>query len=103
MLLHFVDARIGRSDGKFHGRFHRGSNLILNSVQGGRVRITPVKQPLRQYENGIAVGLPLLFLLFGAVVFAIDVADVVSAVTVGIALEEGRSAARAGACGASAA
>src|SRR5271165_3834669 len=88
VLLHFIDARIWRSDGELHCCFHRGSNLIPDSVKECRVRIATVDQPLRQYKNGITLRLPLLLFLFGAVVFAIDVADVMSTVAVGIALQE---------------
>src|SRR5208283_5074984 len=67
---------------------HRRSDLIPDSVKECRVRIATVDQPLRQYKNGITLRLPLLLFLFGAVVFAIDVADVMSTVAVGIALQE---------------
>jgi len=47
-----------------------------------------VDQPLRQHKNGIAVCLPEMFFLLGAVSIAIDVADVMSAVAIGIAIAE---------------
>ena len=45
---------------------------------------------------GIALGLPQLLFLLGAVVLAVHVADVVALVAVGVAQEEGRTFARGG-------
>src|ERR1700751_3803752 len=44
----------------------------------------------------IALRLPMLLLLLGAVIFAIDIPDVVSAVAVSIGLQEYRAPARGG-------
>src|SRR5580704_10458372 len=97
MLLHFVNVRIGRGDGELYRGFHPGANLRGNSIEGCGVSIALFQQPLRQNRDGIAIRLPLQLFLLGAVVFAIDVADVMSAVTVGIALQESRPASGASA------
>src|SRR6266851_6050205 len=97
VLLHLVDVRIGRGNGELHRRLHDGENFGCNLFQGCSVSIALLKQPLRQYENGIAIRFPKMFFLFGAVVFAIDITDMMAAVAVGIALQEGRAAPGAGA------
>src|SRR5229473_3464805 len=89
VLLHLVDVRIGRGNGELHRRLHDGENFGCNLFQGCSVSIALLKQPLRQYENGIAIRFPKMFFLFGAIVFAIDIADMMAAVAVGIALQEG--------------
>src|SRR5258708_25725985 len=96
VLLHFVHTRIGRGNGELYRRLHDGENFGCNLFQGCSVSIALLKQPLRQYENGIAIRFPKMFFLFGAIVFAIDIADVMAAVAVGIALQEGRAAPGAG-------
>src|SRR5271165_572503 len=97
VLLHFVHVGIGRGNRELHCGFHAGSNLISQAVKPRRVGVAPVDQPLRQHENGIPVALPLLLFLLGAVVFAINIADVMATVAVGITLQECRSPARSGA------
>src|ERR1022692_78745 len=96
VFLHLVCVGVRRGDGELHGRLHGGANVRRNSIEGCSIGVTLLDQPLRQNLDGIAVGLPVLLFLLGAVVLAVDVADMVPAVTVGIALQEGRSA--AGAC-----
>src|SRR5713101_1886943 len=97
VLLHLVDVRIGRGNGELHRRLHDGENFGCNLFQGCSVSIALLKQPLRQYENGIAIRFPKMFFLFGAIVFAIDIADMMAAVAVGIALQEGGADAAASA------
>src|SRR5580704_879395 len=97
MLLHFVNVRIGRGDGELYRGFHGGTDFGCNSFKRSGIGIALIEQPLRQNLDGIAICLPLLLFLFRAIVFSIDVADMMTAVTVGIALQEGRSASRAGA------
>src|ERR1035438_7521359 len=97
VLLHLIQVGIGRCNRELHRRLHDRANFGRNSIKGRSVRMPLVDQPLRQHENGITLNLPELFFLFRAVVFAIDIADMMSAVTVGIALQERRSASSAGA------
>src|SRR5580704_813513 len=91
VLLHFIDAGIRSGNGELHGRFHGRAHLRGNPVEGGSVRVTLIEQPLRQNLDGIAVRLPKLLLLLGTVILAIDVSDVMPAVTIGIALQKCRS------------
>ena len=96
ILLHLIDAGIGRRDGELHSSFHLGASFIGDSIERGCVRVSLREQPLCVQLDGIALDLPLLLFLLGAVVFAIDVAHVMAAVTVGIDLQERRALAGAG-------
>src|ERR1700678_2904431 len=91
---HFVHAGIRSGNREFDRSLHDDANFRGNSIQCRSIGITAIDQPLRQYPNGIAVGSPELFLLLGAIVFAINIADVMAPVTVGVALQECRPAAR---------
>src|SRR5258706_1707013 len=97
VFLHFVDAGIGRCDSELHRSFHDGADFRRSRIKRRSIGIALRKQPLCQNFDGIAICLPELLFLFRAVVFAVDVADVMAAVAVGIALQECRAAARAGA------
>src|SRR5580700_5016929 len=97
VLLDLVNVWIGSVYGELHGCFHRGPNLRGNVIERRSVRMALFAQPLFQNFNGIAVRLPEILFLLGAVVLAIDVADVMAAVAVGIALQECRPAAGAAA------
>src|SRR5271170_3269598 len=90
VLLHFVDVWIRRGNCELYSCFHNGANLRSNSIEGCGVRIALLEQPFRQNFNRVAVRLPVLLLLLGAIVFAIDVAHVMSAVAVSITLKECR-------------
>src|SRR5713101_782868 len=89
VLLHFVDAGIGRGNRELYGSFHDGANFFCSCVKRVDIGVTLLDQPLRKDKNRIAVRPPHLLFLFRAIVFAIDVTDVVAAVAVGIALQEG--------------
>src|SRR6202049_4184963 len=91
VLLHFVNTWIGCGNGELHSRFHDDAHFRRNAIERRSVGIASIEQPLRQNLDGIAVGLPVLLLLLRAVVLAIDVADVMPAVAVGIALQESGS------------
>src|SRR6266446_697117 len=97
VLLHFVHAGIRRCNRELYGSFHDGANFFCSCVKRGDIGVALLDQPLRKDKNRIALGLPRLFFLLRAIVFAIDVANVVAAVAVGIALQEGRATAAAGA------
>src|ERR1700722_3194275 len=90
VLLHFIDVGKRLRECKLPRLLHGDANFSRDSIKGGGVSIAAIDQPLRQDDNGIAIGLPLMLFLLGTVVFAIDIADVMSAVAVGIALQEGR-------------
>src|SRR6185369_141594 len=78
VLLRLVHVRIRRRHGELDGFLDLRLHFRLNLVQGGLVG-----DLLRQDRFGgnldrIALGLPLLLYLLGAIVFAADIADVVS-------------------------
>jgi len=60
-------------------------------IERCRVGMPLRQQPVRMQLDGIALGLPVLLFLLRAVILAIDVADVMPAVAVGIGLQECRS------------
>src|SRR5258706_5208819 len=95
VFLYFIDARIGRCDSELHRSFHDGADFRRSRIKRRSIGIALRKQPLCQDLDGIAICLPELLFFFRAVVFAVDVADVMAAVAVGIALQECRAAARA--------
>src|SRR5579863_5578224 len=70
VLLDFVHARIRSVDGELHRRLHDGANVGSNSIERCGIRIALLDQPFRKYENGIAIRLPEMLFLLGAVVFA---------------------------------
>src|SRR5579872_2188397 len=92
VLLDLANVWIRRVDGKLHGCFHRDPNFRGNVIERCSVRIALREQPLFQNFDGIAVRLPEILFLLGAVVLAIDIADVMAAVAIGITLQKCGSA-----------
>src|SRR5579862_6691624 len=88
ILLDLIDARIRRCDGKLHGGFHFSSRFSGNLFQSRSLRLAQSQQPVCMQLDRIAVGLPVLFFLLGAIVLAIDVPHVMAAVAVRIRLQE---------------
>src|ERR1700726_1277697 len=88
ILLHLVDARIRRRNGEFHSGFHLSARLRGNLIEDCRVGMPLRQQPVRMQLDGIALRLPVLLFLLRAVIFAIDVADVMPTVAVGIGLQK---------------
>src|SRR3989442_4484921 len=88
VLLHFFWTRIGSCQGKLDGCFDLGSDFRVNAIQEGGIGEVLFREPGGKNLDRIALGLPVLLLLLRAVVFAIDVADVMAAVSIGIATEE---------------
>src|SRR6201988_2280874 len=82
VLLHLIDAGIRGRDGEFHRAFHLGPRFGSDSIKRGRVRMLLCLQPGRMQLDRIPLGLPEMLFLLGAVVLAIDVADVMTAVAV---------------------
>src|SRR6185437_14676619 len=97
ILLHFFHAGVGRSDGELDRRLYLLLHLGMNTFEIAGLGQALLRQPTGQQLQGIALRLPALFLFFGAVVLAIDVAYVVSTVAIGVADQECRSLAQAGA------
>src|ERR1700722_18123428 len=99
VLVNFVRARVRRGDGKFHGLIHFSSQFGVDRAWGAGVCVFFVFQPLGEIFNRIALRQPLLLFFFRAVIFTIDVADVMSAIAVGVAEKKCRAFAAAGAIG----
>src|ERR1700728_3217737 len=97
VLVHFVRARVRRSDGEFHGLIHFSSQFGVDRAQGGGIGVLLRFQPFGEIFNRIAFGQPFLLFFFRAVIFAIDIADVMAAIAVGIAEKKRRAFAAAGA------
>src|ERR1700722_7975732 len=95
VVTHFIRTRVRRVNGELHCCFDLNSRLGRNFFQISGVGATLLQQPFRKNFNGIAIGSPKLLFLLGAVVFAVDVANVMAAVTIGVALQKRGSAAAA--------
>src|ERR1039458_5047837 len=67
VLLHFVHAGIGRGNGELHRRLHHCAHFGPNSIERSGVSVALLEQPLRQDLDGIAVCLPEMFFLLGAI------------------------------------
>src|SRR5580692_5493239 len=99
VLVNFVRVGIWRRDGKFHGLIHFGSEFGVDGAERVGVSVLLVFQPLRKILNWIAFGQPLLLFFFRAVIFAIDIADVMAAIAIRIAQKKCRPFAATGAIG----
>src|SRR5579859_924001 len=90
-------ARVGERS--LQGELDRGADLRLDLLvdlvepAGGRHSVR--RDPLAGQLHGIACLAPPLFFFFGAVVPAVDVADVVPVEPIGVAVQERRAVARA--------
>src|SRR5271163_2509684 len=89
ILRHFVDRGVRRGDSEIDCGFHLRADLVVNGCEGLAIGKALGGQPAGQNFQRVAVGLPLLLFLLGAIVFAIDVADVVAGIAVRVANEEG--------------
>src|SRR5271169_3442567 len=96
VLSDLVDARIRCGDGELYRSFHLGARFAGDLIERRLIGIALRHQPLRMQLDWIAFRLPVLLFLLGAIVFAIDVAHVVAAVTVGVSLQESRASTGAG-------
>src|SRR5580658_4290721 len=99
VLVNFVHTRVWRGDGKFDGLIHFGSEFGVDGAKGVRVSVLLVRKPLGEILDRIALRQPLLLFFFRTVIFPIDVADVMPAVTVSIAEQKRRPSAAARALG----
>src|SRR5271165_610643 len=97
VLLHFVDRGIRRGNREFHRFVHLSGQLGLNLTELRRVGELLLDQEVREILNRVALRLPGLFFLLRAVVLAVNIADVVAGVAIGIGQEKRRAAAAAGA------
>src|ERR1700686_4361242 len=97
VLCHFIDGRVRRSHGEVDCLLHLGLEFSLHPIQRRRVSEFLLNQPLPEIRDRIPLRLPKLFFLLGTVIFAVDVADVMSVIAIGIAEQECRTVAVAGA------
>src|SRR5207302_8899389 len=91
VLLCLIDGRIRRGNGEFHRRIHPRFDLGLNPLELRRICERLLDQPISQNVDGVAFGGPSLLFLLGAIVFPIDVAHVVPAISVSIAQQKCRA------------
>src|ERR1700730_15270637 len=96
VLCHFIDGRIRRRHGEVDRLLHLGLKLSLHSIKRRRIGKPLLNQPLPEIRDRIPLRLPKLFFLLGTVIFAIDVAYVMSVITIGIAEQERRTVPPAG-------
>src|SRR5215471_5219349 len=97
VLRHPALVRIRRGNRPFHGGIHLFNKVRLNFVELIARRDLVAHQPFAVKRDRIALGDPLLLLRLRTVVAARDVADVVTVVAIGDALQERRAIASAGA------
>src|SRR5580700_1065788 len=91
VLLRFFRIWIRRFHGEFNGPFHFRFDFGLNALKGSGVRVIFSNQPIGKSLDGITLRHPLLLFLLWPVIFAVDVADVMAAITVCIAEQECRA------------
>src|ERR1700674_3723195 len=97
VLCHFIDGRVWSRHGEVDCLFHLGLEFSLHPIERRRVGKLLLNQPPPEIRDRIPLRLPKLFFLLGAVIFAVDVAHVMSVITIGIAEQEGRTITLAGA------
>src|SRR5437879_904560 len=93
VLPHFVESRERSRQCKLDGFLYLSFHFGVNLIKAQMLRDEPVAENL----DGIALGLPLLLFLLGAIVIAADVAHVMSHVAIGIGEKKRRTLALAGA------
>src|SRR6516162_868217 len=88
VLINLLDRGIGSGNREVDGGLHLLADYLFGLLQGSCVRDFLSDEPLTHKPDGIALGFPLLLFLLRAVVFAVDVAHVVSRVAVRIAKQQ---------------
>src|SRR5579859_6138232 len=94
---HLVGRRVRSLERELHPLGDLCAHLFLDSIDGGGVGLPAGDQRLREELQGVALLGPLPLLILGAVVRAVDVADVMSMLPVRAEKQERRSVARPGA------
>src|ERR1700693_3401144 len=95
VLLHFLGTGIRRRHCELDGLFHLGPDLRLNAIEECGVSVVVFHHPRGHILDRIALGDPFLLFLLRAIILPVDVADVMPAVTVGVAHQESRALAGA--------
>src|SRR5450759_201566 len=88
VLFHFIDGRVRRRHGEVDCLFHLRLKFSLRTIKRRRIGEFLLDQPLPEIHDRIPLRLPRLFFLLGAVIFAVDVAHVMTVVAIGIAEQE---------------
>src|SRR5574341_330138 len=91
MLMHLAHVRVRSVHRELRRRFDRGLHVRLNPVQHGLLGEPLTQQPVGQRVEGIPCRRPMSFFLFGPVIRAVNVADVVTAIAIGVGYQEGRA------------
>src|SRR5579859_85365 len=89
ILIDLIGARIRSLDGEFYRRFHFPVRFGGDELERSRIGIIVSNQPIRMQLDRVALGLPVLLFSLRAVIFAIDITNMVAAITIGIGLQEG--------------
>src|SRR5437899_5827769 len=95
VLVHLIDAGIRRGYSELDGGFHLSARFRRDLLESGSVGVPLFDQPLTLQLDRISIRFPALLFGFGAVIFAIDIANVVPAVAIRVRLEKGRPFSRA--------
>src|ERR1700675_1883570 len=85
VLTYLIEFRIGSRDGNFDGFLHLRFDLRMDLREGRGVCVILIHQPIAQILDGIALGDPFLLFFFRSVIFAVDIAHMMTAIPVGIA------------------
>src|SRR5271165_6099733 len=78
ILAYFVGRRIRRGHGEVDRLLHLGFKFGFDGIQLGLMSNLLLDQPFSEIRNRVPLRLPQLFFLLGAIVFAVDVADVMT-------------------------
>src|SRR5690349_5337171 len=97
MLVHLTWLRERRVEREAHACLDLSPRFIAHPLQLALASDAFPAQPLPKQDEGVALGLPVLFLLFGAVVGALDVTDVMAVEAIGVTKKKRRSLPVAGA------
>src|SRR6202521_2920061 len=97
VLRHFIDGWVRRRHSEVDCLFHLGLKLSLHLIKRRRIGKFLLDQPLSEIRDRISLRLPKLFFLLGTVIFAVDVAHVMSVIAIGIAEQERGALTRTGA------
>src|SRR5579864_1733769 len=89
ILVHLIDAGIRRGYCELHSSFHLRAPFRRDLLESGSIGVPLLDQPLALQLDRISIRFPALLFGFGAVIFAIDIANVVPAVAIRVRLEKG--------------
>src|SRR5215469_5831334 len=95
VLPHFIQFGIRSCNRKLHRLLHFSFDLRMKSGKEIRVSMILFHQPIPQVFDGVAFRDPLLLFFFRTVVFAVDVANVMAAIPIGVAKNKSGASARA--------